>query len=222
MKIVITAATKAEWMPASLQIKFKYTKEGNPINVIFHQSGVGMLSTAVSLTRLILAYQPDLIVQVGIAGTFDQSIKVGKVICVEEEILGDMGVVENNRWKDIFDLKLEQKNNPPFVKGKLTNPFLKKLNYLQLPQVKAITVNEITTHKNRIEHLVKKYDPVIESMEGAALHYVCNEMKIPFLQIRSISNYISDRDKHNWKLKESISNLNKTVLKYIDQLNKKH
>ena len=91
-----------------------------------------------------------------------------------------------------------------------------------MPQVKAITVNEITTHKNRIEHLVKKYDPVIESMEGAALHYVCNEMKIPFLQIRSISNYISDRDKHNWKLKESISNLNKTVLKYIDQLNKQH
>jgi futalosine hydrolase len=222
MKIVITAATKGEWMPASLRIKSKFTKEGNPINVIFHESGVGMLSTAVSLMRLITAYQPDLIIQVGIAGTFDQNIKLGKVICVESEVLGDMGVEENNNWKDIFDLTLEQKNNTPFINGKLKNPYLKKLNHLQLPAVQSITVNQITTDKNRIQQLTKKYNPVIESMEGAALHYVCNEMELPFLQIRSISNYIGDRNKNNWRLKEAIGNLNKTVLTYIDQLNKKH
>lgn len=65
MKIVITAATKAEWLTASLNIKPVYTKEGSPINVIFHESGIGMLSTAVSLTRLIISYKPDLIIQVG-------------------------------------------------------------------------------------------------------------------------------------------------------------
>ena len=220
MKIVITAATKAEWLTASLNIKPVYTKEGSPINIIFHESGVGLLSTAVSLTRLIIVYKPDLIIQVGIAGTFDQKLKLGKVICVDEEVLGDMGVEENKNWKDIFDLDLEQKNNAPFKKGKLPNPFLQKYNVLKLPELKAVTVNEISTNDNRIQQIIKKYHPVIESMEGAALHYVCREMEIPFIQIRSISNYIGDRNKNNWKLKESIAHLNKTILKYVDKLNK--
>jgi len=221
MKVVITAATKAEWMPASLNLKSMYMKEGSHMNVIFHESGVGMLATAVSLTRLILAYNPDLIIQVGIAGTFDPKLKLGKVICVEEETLGDMGVEENGTWKDIFDLSLEQKNGAPFKKGKLPNPYLKKYNVLGLPAVDAITVNEISTNKDRIQQVIKRYKPTIESMEGAALHYVCREMEIPFMQIRSISNFIGDRNKNNWKIKEAIITLNKTILKYVDKLNKK-
>ena len=39
---------------------------------------------------------------------------------------------------------------------------------------------------------------------GAALHYVCREMNIPFLQIRAASNYIGERDKEKWQMKEAI------------------
>jgi futalosine hydrolase len=35
-------------------------------------------------------------------------------------------------------------------------------------------------------------------MEGAALHYTCLMEKIPFMQLRSISNYIAERDKSKW------------------------
>ncbi len=220
MKIVITAATKAEWMPASLSIKPLYIKEGSHMNVIFHESGVGMLATAVSLTRLVIAYQPDLIIQVGIAGTFDQQLKLGKVICVDKEALADMGVEENNTWKDIFELNLEEKNDAPFKKGKLPNPYLKKYNLLGLSEVDAVTINEISTNRDRIQQIIKKYEPTIESMEGAALHYVCREIGVPFIQIRSISNYVGDRNKNNWKIKEAITQLNKTILKYVDKLNK--
>ena len=48
----------------------------------------------------------------------------------------------------------------------------------------------------------------IEYMEGAALHYVCLQEKIPFLQIRSLSNFAGERDKSKWVLKESIAHLN--------------
>ena len=190
------------------------------MNVIFHESGVGMLATAVSLTRLVIAYQPDLIIQVGIAGTFDQQLKLGKVICVDKEALADMGVEENNTWKDIFELNLEEKNDAPFKKGKIPNPYLKKYNLLGLSEVDAVTINEISTNRDRIQQIIKKYEPTIESMEGAALHYVCREIGVPFIQIRSISNYVGDRNKNNWKIKEAITQLNKTILKYVDKLNK--
>ena len=45
-------------------------------------------------------------------------------------------------------------------------------------------------------------------MEGAALHYTCLMEKIPFIQLRSISNYIAERDKTKWDMKRSIINLN--------------
>jgi futalosine hydrolase len=60
--------------------------------------------------------------------------------------------------------------------------------------------------------------PLVESMEGAALHYVCLMEGIPFLQIRSVSNVTGDRDKNRWKLKEAIENLNKSLVLLIKKL----
>lgn len=48
-------------------------------------------------------------------------------------------------------------------------------------------------------------------MEGAALHYVCLIEKIPFMQIRSLSNFVGERDKSKWRMKEAITNLNKEL-----------
>ena len=220
MRVIITAATVAEWMPSFLEMNNLYTSESHRCKVQFHQTGVGMLATAVSLTRLVMEEKPDLIIQAGIAGCFDTSLALGKVVVVNEESLADMGVEEDGKWKDIFDLKLEKSSYHPFERRKLPNTWLPKFNLLNLPEVPAITINEISINKERIQQLIKKYSPVIESMEGAALHYVCREMNIPFVQIRAISNYIGERNKANWKMKEAIDHLNQVLLKYIDRLYK--
>jgi futalosine hydrolase len=41
---------------------------------------------------------------------------------------------------------------------------------------------------------------------------------MPFIQLRSISNYIGERDKTKWKMKEAIENLNAELLKLITGL----
>ena len=220
MRVIITAATVAEWMPSFLEMDHLYTGESRRMKVQFHQSGVGMLASAVSLTRMVLEDKPDLVIQAGIAGCFDTSIALGKIVLINEESLADMGVEEDGKWKDIFDLKLEKSSYHPFERRKLPNPWLAEFNLLKLPEVNAITVNQISTGKERIQQLIKKYNPVIESMEGAALHYVCRQANIPFLQIRSLSNYIGERNKANWKIKEAIDNLNQCLVKYIDRLYK--
>lgn len=220
MKIVITAATSAEWMPAFLNIKPRFINGNHPFKILFHESGVGMLATTFSLTKLIIENKPDFIMQVGIAGTFDPTFALGKTVIVQDEIVGDMGVVEENNWKDIFDLSLEKSNHAPFKKSKLPNQNIIKFNLLKLPQVTAVTVNEISTNLLRIQQLKKKYNPVIESMEGAAFHYVCTKLKVPFVQIRTVSNYVGDRNKKNWEMQKSITNLNKIILKYVDKLYK--
>ena len=211
MKVVISAATTGEWMPTFLDVNELYTNKSKRLKLLFHQSGVGMLAAAISITRMVYEEKPDLIIQAGIAGTFDKKMHLGKVVTVNNEILGDTGVEEEGKWKDLFDLKLEKSSYHPFEKRKLPNQYLKEYNLLKLSEVSSITVNEITTNKERIDQLIKKYEPGIESMEGAALHYVCREMNVPFIQIRSISNYIGERDKTKWKMKEAIENLNQPV-----------
>jgi len=62
------------------------------------------------------------------------------------------------------------------------------------------------------------FDPVTESMEGAALHYVCLMEKTPFFQIRSISNYIGERNKQKWNMMDSIINLNKSLKSLVTSL----
>lgn len=218
MRVVFSAATIGEWMPAFLEIDTLYTSESKRMKVIFHQGGVGLLANSVALMRMAYDEKPDLVVQVGIAGCFDPSVPLGNIFAVKDDLPGDIGVEEDGKWKDIFDLKLEKPGYPPFEKKRLPNQHIDQYNLLQLPLATAVTVNEISTRQDRIQQLKKKYDPLLETMEGAALHYVCRELNIPFLQIRSVSNYVGERDKTKWQLQEAISNLNQTILKYVEQL----
>lgn len=220
MRVVITAATVGEWMPAFLEINQLYTSKSRRLKISFHQGGVGMLASTFSLTKLVLEEKPDLVIQAGIAGSFQKTVPPGRVVVVNEENLGDIGVEEEGRWKDVFDLKLEKPGYPPFEKKKLPNPWLAEYNLLKLPEVSSVTINTITTQPERIQQLIKKYDPCIESMEGAALHYIARQTNIPFLQIRAVSNFVGERDKTQWKMKESIELLNQTLLKYVDKLYK--
>ena len=216
MKIVIISATDFEVTQAKTQIK---SNKNSAIS--FAVTGVGMLATAVNLSKIIYQHQPNLIIQAGIAGCFDVAIPLGQTMLVSQDFLGDIGVAENKKWKDIFDLGLIKPNIKPFTKKGLINPQIQQYSYLQLPTVNSVTVNQITTNQNHIQQLIKKYNPTLESMEGAALHYVCNTYNIPYLQIRSISNYIGERDKTKWNIPLAINNLNKIILQVIGEASSK-
>ena len=84
-----------------------------------------------------------------------------------------------------------------------------------MPAVTALTVNEITTRTERIAQLKALYNPTIESMEGAVLHYVGNDLNIPYLQIRGLSNYIGERDKSKWRIKEAVEQANRVLVETV-------
>ena len=208
MNILIVSATKMEVELAKEQLQ-------GTTNITFHITGVGMLPAAVYLTKLAIIHKPDLIIHVGIAGCFDTSLELGSVVLVQEEIMGDTGVEENGEWKDLFQTKFIAPDEAPFSNSRLVNQHLSNYNNLQLPAVTALTVNEITTRTERIAQLKALYNPTIESMEGAALHYVGNDLNIPYLQIRGLSNYIGERDKSKWLIKEAVENANKVLIETV-------
>ncbi len=218
MKVVITSATEGEVLQIKQTLIPRYTEDSSSLKVTFHTSGVGMLVSCFSLTKMIFEQKPGLVIQVGIAGTFNENMPLSKVVAVENEFLADTGVEENREFKDVFDLNLIKRSTFPFENGSLINRSIHQLNILQLDEVTGVTINEISTRRERIQQLKAKYRPTIESMEGAALHYCCLQTSTPFIQIRSISNYIGERDKSKWDFKRSFANLATEVTRYIDKL----
>ena len=220
MRVIITAATHTEWMPSFHKINPKYVSNNKKFSVGFHESGIGMLASSVSLMKMFTQETPTLIIQVGIAGCFDKKIPLGKVFAVKDDFAGDIGVMENKVWKDLFDMKFDKPNDAPYEKKSLPNPWLNQFNLLNLPTKKGVTVNTISTDKNKIELLNGRYKAVLESMEGASLHYIGRDLTAPFIQLRAVSNYVGERDKSKWKIQEAIYNLNETLLNYLDALYK--
>ena len=53
-------------------------------------------------------------------------------------------------------------------------------------------------------------------MEGAAFFYACLLAKIPFLEIRSISNYVEARNRETWNLPLAINNLNQILIEILE------
>lgn len=221
MQVVISAATEKE---IELIREIVHTNAHNltlPFEVSFHISGVGLLASCFSIAQLIFTQKPDIIIQVGIGGSFTQQIPPGAVVAVKEEFLGDSGVEENEVFRDLFDLQLANADEFPFSNRGLENDKIDHWNLTALQVVKGITINQITTNNKRIAVLKEKYNPQIETMEGACLHYCCLKTGISFIQIRAISNFVGERDKSKWLFQESFENLSKELGNYLAALTQK-
>jgi len=209
MNVLVLSATKLE-IAASTSFLRK-----NKVDVLI--TGIGMLSATYALTKVLWQKKPRYIIQAGLAGSFDKNIPLGAVLAVSKDGIADLGVMEQQHWRSVFDLGLMRANQPPFINGCLFNPYKKLLKSWGLPQVSAVTVNEISTNKKRIA-LLKERGAVLESMEGAALHYVAKLEKIPFLQMRAVSNYVGERNKEKWDFKMSLARLNEELVRIIGVL----
>ena len=213
MNILVVAATVLEITPFLERLRSEKDVAGKTdIDLLI--TGIGLNATTYSLTKQLSLKRPDLIIQAGVGGCFDSSVALGSVLAIKQEAIADQSVIELDKLKTMFDLKLLPENQFPFTKGWLVNKseILKKI---KLKKVTGVSVNEITTSRQKVKFYTERFAPVVESMEGAALHYVCLTEKIPFVQIRSVSNYIAERNKKNWNMKESIVNLNKELFRLL-------
>jgi futalosine hydrolase len=206
--ILVVAATAKEINPF-----IGLTRTGGLTNVDILISGIGLTATTYHLAKQLALKKYDLVIQAGVAGSFDLRMPPGTVVAVKQDTIADQSVVELQKLKTLFDLKLVPQDQYPYKKGWLINPNKEILKKTRLKIVKGITVNQISTSKQMIKFYRDIFGPVTESMEGAALHYVCLMENIPFVQIRSISNYIGERNKRKWDMNQSIVNLNEALIK---------
>jgi len=215
VKILIAAATELEIKPLK-KLLAKTSLKKQPDFII---TGIGMTATAYHLAKKISGKKYDLAVNIGLAGSFQKKIFIGEVVNVTSESFADLGAEDGNNFLTLAEMGLQKKNEFPFRGEKLFNTTAKKYSFLKkLRQANSITVNTVHGSERSIKSAVRKYNPGIESMEGAAFFYVCMMEKIPCVQLRAISNYVERRNKNNWNIPLALKNLTATTFEFLQTL----
>ena len=205
MKLLIVAATEFEIAP------FISTKIAADILI----TGVGSPACIYTLTKRLQQIKYDFVIQAGIAGTFKNSFTLAQTFFIKTDVFADLGIYEMDRFFTLFEKSFADPNTVPYKNGWLENLIKNTFN---VSTANSITVNTVTDNLVQTSLFTKKYDPDLESMEGAAFHYVCIQENVPFLQVRSVSNFVGERVKTNWKMKESIENLNHHLSRIVLEL----
>ncbi len=225
MYMLIVSATSLEIEPMLKNFELIKKKESNltfykyrdfDIDVLI--TGIGMVATAYYLGKTLQSYKYDVAINAGIAGCFDKNIALGEVLNITSDSFSELGAENGEYFLSLVDLKLIEEDSFPFSSLELINDSVLKSEIAnQLIKVKGITVNTIHGNEENIEKIKKRFNPVTESMEGAAFMYACKLQNLKHIQIRSVSNYVEKRNKEAWNIPLAIKNLNNKLIEILDE-----
>jgi futalosine hydrolase len=207
MNILIIAATSFELSP--IQIHPNHSIET-------FITGVGLSQTAYALGNKLHSFKADLCIQIGIAGSYDRSLSIGEAVIVKQDCFADLGA--NDRDGSFMHLTEFLPCNPlnPFEQA-ILEPSMPALQ-TSLVMVNAISVNTVHGHQQAIDQVIRKYNPQIETMEGASFFAVCMTLGVPCIQLRSISNYVEPRDRASWNIGLAIKNLHQALKELLESM----
>lgn len=171
-------------------------------------TGVGIASTTYHLARRLAAQTYTLIINVGIAGVLGGELTPVRLVRVMSDRFADFGVDDRGVFRDVVEIGLVKPNGFPYRKG-LLKPVcsIKPASFQLLIPVNGITVQTVTGSNKSAKRLLERYGPSVETMEGAAVFYTAMMERVECVQVRSISNRVTNRDRESWKTREAIDAL---------------
>jgi futalosine hydrolase len=225
MRILIVAATELEVAPVVSKLRYlsdggprmkTYTYAGHDVDVL--TTGVGMVATAAWCSRVMARNEYDLGLNVGLCGSFDRALRPDDVVHVVSDRIAEMGAEDGEAFLTIHDLHLLGADEFPFTGDRLANfhpPANATLS--ALPAVHGITVNTVHGSERSIAAVTARFQPQVESMEGAAFMYACLIQGLVFAQVRAVSNIVERRNREAWKIATAIEALGQTAQSILDR-----
>jgi futalosine hydrolase len=197
-------------------------------------TGPGLVNTAHALTAAVERRRPGLIIQTGCAGAFpatglrpgDIGVATGEIdVQLGIEILAgarapltgalpfptlktDAGQYYNrypvdNHWTGI-------------AYRHLAGAF--KSSGIHVGKGPFITVSTVTATDERAKQLHDAYQACMEQMEGSASAHIAAGYGIPFVEIRSASNMVGQRDKKAWDLPRAFKHASLAVYDFLQAM----
>jgi adenosylhomocysteine nucleosidase len=156
--------------------------------VVLLKSGIGKVNAAMSTTLLLQQFKPDVVINTGSAGGFDQDLEVGAIVISDEVRHHDV---------DVTAFGYEMGQVPQMPAAFRSDAALMELAEKAVEELgeHAYAVGLIATGDSfmndpvRVE-TVRGQFPAMKAaeMEAAAVAQVCHQFGVPFVVIRALSD----------------------------------
>lgn len=211
---VTATAAEADTLKGIIAVK---PALGNNFEILSLVTGVGSVASAWALKNWFAVNgKPDLAINAGIAGSYNEELNAGDIVMPYVDCFADAGIEDRENFITLFEAGLTKANEFPYKDGHLySDPaYFNKLKDIIKP-VKAITLNTATGSETSKAKWMKKFNPDIETMEGATFFYICTLEEIPFLAIRAISNKVEPRNRSSWNIALALNNLSEKLIEIL-------
>ncbi|MGE7836892.1 5'-methylthioadenosine/S-adenosylhomocysteine nucleosidase [Viridibacillus arvi] len=156
--------------------------------VILLKSGIGKVNAGMSTTILLHQFKPDVVINTGSAGGFDENLEVGAVVISDEVRHHDVDAT-------IFGYEMGQVPQMPAAfksdekLRKVAEEAVAELGEHQFATGLISTGDSFMNDPERVA-LVRSHFPQMKAaeMEAAAVAQVCHQFGTPFVVIRALSD----------------------------------
>jgi futalosine hydrolase len=192
----------------------RYSGADHEVDILI--SGVGMVATAAWTSRELARERYELALNLGVCGSFNRALVPGMVVHVVSDCIAELGAEDGSAFLTIQQLRLLGENEFPYEQARLVNAVPPPLRALAgLRTAHGITVNTVHGSEPSITRVTERFNPDVETMEGAGFMYAALIHGVPFAQIRAVSNVVERRNRGAWQLDLAIRELGETAWRLL-------
>ena len=204
-KVCIFGAVERELAP----LRRRLAANAPSVTHLLTVTGVGKACAASAATAAILLEKPGLVLQIGSAGAYpDSGLKCADVVIATSEILADEGVLTPGGFLDLRDLQLPLLGDDLYNEIPTAFPpaaLWEEIQSAVRPRYRSLSGRLLTVSTGsgtdaRAAELARRWRPLAENMEGAAVALVCKKYRCPFIELRGIANFVGTRDRATWNM----------------------
>ena len=217
-KIGIITAMREEFESALKAIKNERWIDKNIVSgligetkVVLYLSGIGKVNSAIATTKLIIKYNVDFLVVIGVGGAVSKRLRIGDVVLASDAFQVD------------FDLRMfghslgKIPGNPiRYMTEKLQN-----IEHMKFKIGSIATSDKFLTHKDYFNIIRNFPNTFVGDMETGSVGQVAFKHSIPFIAIKIISDYIYEKEQYKRykdNYKDTIADISETLRKVIKEL----
>lgn len=167
------------------------TLEGKEVVVVM--SGIGKVNAACCTQILVDVFQPDAIINTGVAGSLNAQIDIADIVLSTDAIQHDVDVTN---W-DYRHGQIPRMETSTFVANEHLRECAKKVCNEVNPEIKTfegrvVSGDQFICSKEKKNWLREYFGAECTEMEGASIAHACYLNEVPFLIIRAISDKADD------------------------------
>lgn len=191
----------------------------NNQDIILLKSGIGKVNAAIGTSLLIQLFKPDVIINTGSAGGFDETLQVGDIAISTEVRYNDVDAT-------VFGYEYGQVPAMPAFYSpdqSLVTIAEKAAEKVGIHSKKGLVLSgdSFMSDHERVQDLKRRFnEPLCSEMEAGAIAQVCHQFDVPFVIIRALSDIAGSDAKVSYDqfLQTASVHSAKQVLLMVDEL----